>query len=50
MDRLVVRLKAIKYKEIVMSWPRDLSRDCVSHHIQQHSTKSTDCTYLFPCS
>ena len=26
------------------------SRDLISHHIQQHSTKSTDCTYLSPCS
>ena len=27
-----------------------LSRDLVSHHIQRHSTKSTDRTYLLPCS
>ena len=33
-----------------MSWPRDPSRDLVSHHIQQHSTKSTNRTYLLPCS
>ena len=33
-----------------MSWPRDLSRDLISYHIQQHSTKSTNCTCLSPCS
>ena len=27
-----------------------LSRDLISHHTQQHSTKSTNCTYLLPCS
>ena len=26
------------------------SRDLISHHTQQYSTKSTDCTYLLPCS
>ena len=26
------------------------SRDLVSHHVQRHSTKSTDCTYLPPYS
>ena len=35
---------------IVMSWPHDLLCDLVSHYIQQHSTKFTDCTYLSPCS
>ena len=33
-----------------MSWPRDLSRDLVSYHIQRHSTKSTNRTYLSLCS
>ena len=28
-----------------MLWPRDPSRDLVSHHIQRHSTKSTNQTY-----
>ena len=40
----------ISGNNIVMSWPRDLSRDLISHHIQRHSTKSTDRTYLSPCS
>ena len=26
------------------------SRDLISHHTQRHSTKSTDRTYLLPCS
>ena len=26
------------------------SRDLISHHIQQHSTKSTHCIYPLPCS
>ena len=26
------------------------SHDLISHHTQRHSTKSTDCTYLSPCS
>ena len=26
------------------------SRDLISHHTQPHSTKSTDWTYLLPCS
>ena len=26
------------------------SYDLVSHYIQRHSTKSTNCTYLLPCS
>ena len=33
-----------------MSWPRDPVTYLVSHHIQQHSTKSTDRTYLSPYS
>ena len=33
-----------------MLWSRDLSRDLVSYHIQQHFTKSTNCTCLSPCS
>ena len=33
-----------------MSWLRDLSRDLVSYYIQQHSTKSINCTCLLPCS
>ena len=33
-----------------MSWPHDPSRDLASHHIQRHSTKSIDRTYLLPCS
>ena len=27
-----------------------LSRDLISNHIQWHSTKFTNCTYLLPCS
>ena len=27
-----------------------LSRDLINHHIQQHSTKSTNRIYLLPCS
>ena len=33
-----------------MSWPHNLSRDLVNYHIQWHSTKSTDCICLSPCS
>ena len=39
-----------KKKAIVMSWPRDLLRNLVSHCIQRHFTKFTDCTYLSLCS
>ena len=33
-----------------MSWLHDLSHDLISYHIQQYSTKSTNCTYLSPYS
>ena len=40
----------LRRKAIVILWPCDLLRDLVSHYIQQHSTKSTNCTYLLLCS
>ena len=34
----------------IILWQCDLSYDLVSNYIQQHSTKSTNYTYLSPCS
>ena len=47
---VIDRNKKIIIKIPLMLWPRDLSRDLICHYIQRHFTKSTDCTYLSPCS